>query len=1225
MASNLAKTDNVTGSQPQTSKRKSLADGFEEACLRFKAEISNPLVRKDYKRADAAQEFLRGMQLDKLEQLCSDLSSQAEVKANNAAKLWSTLDQFKSAGDAFMESAPESVSIIWFGISSLITVGNAGVQTKLLICGTCDSIANIVADCIRWEARVNLISKEIESAKQPTMDEPPTFEIWDTDIPELIFSILDFLWHARPHIDQSRLKRLGSSLKDLFTKELQQKVDSLLEKYEGIVKLAQANFEDSVLYESLKTGTNIDQIRENLNSYVSTGKDIIDAVRRQGYIHELDRLKTTLSSNADAHKNHFASLNDRFESILKTRNGRLVSKWLFQDTIYQDWKSDNNDTTFLCLRGPRGHGKSVTMISAHRELTNAYDTAINDIKASGNFNSNLRAPLVCYFFFKKSEQDIELVRSALESILQQLLGSSQVRRDFDSLAAVVEILNPDFGESGSKGSGIDFLANQTSLCETIKKVIEVIPTRVYLMFDALDECLDRKEQELAQALRSLVQTTDRLRVIISARDSIDIASELADPSVGDQKPAGPNDDTKRVENLGTLLPANIKFIEITAKKNSSDLIDYLTYDVGLVLVRRINKEKFSSLFNQELDRIVKILHQKAKGDFTLARMVISTLKQPSKDSLETNIKRLSSAIGDIYMGSLESLTPEEQELVVKTLKWVVWAVSGVTVIEISDHYRELYYEEAKNHDLTGHHTSETQGISQETLDATAELAKLIDVNPYEDPEIKDIIYHLENAGRDFFRFDRNSGVVGVDISIREWIQEDSGSKSTTKESRGFSKFRDVKGNTVFNFSLTHCIVGDSKQHRRYEIDHWQDHIRKLQKWWDNPNRTDSWWSELLKQLSIFMRPENWYRWNLQRYYVRSKHSRQGISHDYEELMVRLYDEPIHLVSTFGFENIAPYSMFDWMRMLPALDEPLRIAWVADRTLSKTGVERDAAVEELWRKYGSVEDWRWREGLKDQVDCFLQEYDNDEIRIAQRLQELIAIHPKTFVMFGFGENHGAYHGGVGYYSFSYKRAGRPFEGHICDKPNPLGLLPVHLAGPYPETVKRLIGHGADLNILATRNYRGEEVSRNEQPLLSILLDLLPLEPEDELAQQLLESAKLMISNGANVDVKTPDGITPIHLAASIQDLRFFKLLCVSGDWDIHATGGEKKMTPMNFLFAKRPKEPEKRRCWFGWVLIALNWQEGIVSRQLIGTWHYIEWVSTLVKWTKMIVQLHCTSQ
>ena len=106
------------------STRKTLSQCFEIAQQRFKDEIAKPLLAKDKKNKEALERFLVGMELAALEKSCKDLSNKAEDRAsNNAAKLWTTLDQLKGAADVFMEFAPESVSIVWFGISSLITVG----------------------------------------------------------------------------------------------------------------------------------------------------------------------------------------------------------------------------------------------------------------------------------------------------------------------------------------------------------------------------------------------------------------------------------------------------------------------------------------------------------------------------------------------------------------------------------------------------------------------------------------------------------------------------------------------------------------------------------------------------------------------------------------------------------------------------------------------------------------------------------------------------------------------------------------------------------------------------------------------------------------------------------------------------------------------------------------------------------------------------------------------
>ncbi|KAK6519525.1 hypothetical protein TWF281_003352 [Arthrobotrys megalospora] len=734
--------------------RKSLAECFEEARERLRREAS-PAANKDSKRSATLMDFLDGIKLDQLVGECKVLSDKADDKSSNAYRLWSTLNQFKAVGDAFIDFAPESVSMVWFGISSLIMVGDARFQTKLLICGTCDSIAAIVGDCIRWEARM-----------ANATDGAPNLDIWETDIPELIFGILDFLWNARPHFDQSRVKKMVTSLKDLFTKQLQQKVDNLLEKYQEIVKIAQAHFEDSVLHEGLRTGANIEQIKRDLKDFVSIGPEIIDAIRHQELLYELDRQQKRITLS-NQHAIHFKALNDRFEIIKKARNNHTVAAWLFEEPDYLDWLSESNNSTLLCLKGPRGHGKSVAMMSVLKRLQ--------------SLNTDSKRSITCQFFFKRGEQDIQQSRAALESILQQLLSRDELRKNIAVLADVIGILNPKFGENESTGENSNFLDNHEALCSAIRRIAEAIPERVYLMVDALDECKDRYEQSFTGHLVSIVGSkSEGLRLIISSRDSVDIVSELTKP------------DAKS-------FPPEIKVVEITPEKNKRDMEDYLNHEIGIVLKRRVNRSLLPEFFALELLKIVSVLHEKAKGDFTLARMIIGSLNQPSKDPLEKKISRLPAAIGDVYMASLEALSPDEQELIVSALKWVVWSVAAVTVIEVSDHYRDLY--SAYDEDITTQDTAADSSLSQ--------LTDLIRENPYEDPEIKDVLYHLENAGRDFFRIDRNTGNVNVDISVREWIQDfdsNSDSAAAISQSRGFNRYRDENGNTVFKFTLTRMIT-----------------------------------------------------------------------------------------------------------------------------------------------------------------------------------------------------------------------------------------------------------------------------------------------------------------------------------------------------------------------------------------------------------------------------------
>ncbi|KAJ6257285.1 hypothetical protein Dda_8174 [Drechslerella dactyloides] len=564
----------TSASKPKNPMRKTLTECFEEACSRFRSTVE-PSLGKDRQRLDALTTFLKGAStgLQQLEKTCQNLNDKAEEKANNAAKILTTLDQFKTLGDAFLQFAPESVSIVWCAISSLITIGGAKLQTLLLICGACNSVTTIVGDCIRWEVRMRTTD---------AADDAPTLDIWDTDIPDLVFNILEFLWSAQPHLDNSRLKQ---------------------------------------------TGIKINQVCDDLKKCATIGTDIIEAVQRQVLLDELDRQTARLQPSA-SHRTHFSTLRDRLAYIIRQRNGQPVARWLFKENAYHDWK--HGSTSMLYLKSPRGYGKSIAMMSVHEDLqTPHYNNNPNSDPLNGDITKDAavrheQKPLLCSFFFKRGEQDIQLARTAFEYILHQMLSSSALRKNASTLAEIVEVLNPAFFDPAAQKTG--FMDTLTALCQAIRDVSIAIPNRVYLMVDALDECQDRREQNFSQLLADMVKPQPEsnkacsLKIIFSARDSIDIISELGcDKDINSLVPTA--DQTER-------LSTNIlRIIEITAFKNWSDLDIYLRHEVKVVLPRRIDQsegEAFAKLLDSELSRIVEIIHQKAKGDFTLARMIIAT-------------------------------------------------------------------------------------------------------------------------------------------------------------------------------------------------------------------------------------------------------------------------------------------------------------------------------------------------------------------------------------------------------------------------------------------------------------------------------------------------------------------------------------------------------------------------------------------------------------------------
>ncbi|KAF3904461.1 hypothetical protein ABW20_dc0106288 [Dactylellina cionopaga] len=331
-------------------------------------------------------------------------------------------------------------------------------------------------------------------------------------------------------------------MKDLFTKEIEQKAEALVAKYEDIVKIVQSHFEDSVLHESLKTGQKIDQISKNIKQYAAISSELIDAVQLQTLLYELDRQQDRIVY-PESYKLHFNSLNDRLNKIVRDRKGRLPVAWLHKEEAYQNWKNNLSKTKFLCLRAPRGHGKSVAMTSARREIIGE----IPEPSIADNPPEERPQVLVCHFFYKKGEQDIQSARAGMEAILHQLLSSKHLRQAAKSLVAALEVLNPRFGEGDSGKETGDFMESVESLCNAIRRITEAIPSsvRIYIMMDALDECIDRREKSLTQQLRRITQDgPENIRIIISARDNFDLIGELVKENPDIVKGADQQIDTK---------------------------------------------------------------------------------------------------------------------------------------------------------------------------------------------------------------------------------------------------------------------------------------------------------------------------------------------------------------------------------------------------------------------------------------------------------------------------------------------------------------------------------------------------------------------------------------------------------------------------------------------------------------------------------------------------------
>ncbi|EWC44641.1 hypothetical protein DRE_06630 [Drechslerella stenobrocha 248] len=263
---------------------------------------------------------------------------------------------------------------------------------------------------------------------------------------------------------------------------------------------------------------------------------------------------------------------------------------------------------------------------------------------------------------------------------------------------------------------------------------------------------------------------------------------------------------------------------VTEKTNSADMKEYLTSSLKRLVMRRMTNYKFGNARSIDVSPMVAGIKKKANGMFTYSAMVIASLGQPSPLSLSERLRRLPDGMDELYQRRLESLTTEERKLVTLALKRIVWTYGDVSTVEIAEQFKQMYEcdktEDSDDHYILQEDENEADENEVDKNEVNGDLGKDDDKNPddpnqYEEtaklepvldgpaisivdvdeekedeeglgawqktmnetmqnPEIADTIYHLEQAGRDFFQFSADRKYIDViHKSVRDWVENES--------------------------------------------------------------------------------------------------------------------------------------------------------------------------------------------------------------------------------------------------------------------------------------------------------------------------------------------------------------------------------------------------------------------------------------------------------------------
>ncbi|KAK6334612.1 hypothetical protein TWF718_010068 [Orbilia javanica] len=266
---------------------------------------------------------------------------------------------------------------------------------------------------------------------------------------------------------------------------------------------------------------------------------------------------------------------------------------------------------------------------------------------------------------------------------------------------------------------------------------------------------------------------------------------------------------------------------------------YLRSSLTKLITRRMVNYRFGRKKTVDVTRMVEGIKKKANGMFTYSAMVIASLGQPSSLSLAERLKRLPDGMDELYRRRLESLTTEERKLVTLALKRIVFGLGDIGTVEIAEQFKQFYEDQSDEEDgnseshfeVISHAATSTAGGEEEDSESrneddeveqeeTDHLKVTLEEEPavsiideaedsddedydgedsddtplwqksYQEalnnPEVADTIYHLEQAGRDFFQFSSEKRTIDViHKSVRDWVENEA-SKAAERDNNKVS-------------------------------------------------------------------------------------------------------------------------------------------------------------------------------------------------------------------------------------------------------------------------------------------------------------------------------------------------------------------------------------------------------------------------------------------------------
>ena len=314
-----------------------------------------------------------------------------------------------------------------------------------------------------------------------------------------------------------------------------------------------------------------------------------------------------------------------------------TGNWIQQEPLFQDWLDPDKKLPLLAVLGDPGTGKSHLAARTIERLINQYPQSIQHPSRVS----------VIYHFCRGNVHDLQSFNKALRA-----------------MACTIALNDPNFLEFFDKEYSSSIELQSATVHQLWTKLFVDFfgkdkKSRVYLIFDALDQALASERDEFLIQLKEIPKAialgaSHRISVLLVADSSLETALQ---------------------DSLGS----SLQTIKVTPDRNLHDITLFVTKEIDAIK----NLKADPKLKSEIIEKVPK----NANGNFQLAKYTIKEIRKKGRADdvrrvLDESPADLPEAIRNDLSRLGESLEPFEIAEVNEILKWVICSPVLLTLTQL---------------------------------------------------------------------------------------------------------------------------------------------------------------------------------------------------------------------------------------------------------------------------------------------------------------------------------------------------------------------------------------------------------------------------------------------------------------------------------------------------------------------------------------------------------------